>query len=136
MCIVTKGDSAIEFDTAKIYEAVCRAMEDVMSEIEEAVKEAVERVGKALYSFAHSITHWLLHAYYSVTELVRRKNCFDLTATIRFEIFILVLVRFLAVSFLQYFHELLTACLKRIQDRGSSENSDSDCNLYLGVIPA
>lgn len=73
MCIVTKGDSAIEFDTAKIYEAVCRAMDDVISEIEEAVKESVERVGKALYSFAHSITHSLLHAYYSVTELVRRK---------------------------------------------------------------
>lgn len=140
MCsVVIKEGRTVEFDVSKICEAVQKAyetLESVFDEIDEMVEEAIDNLGRLLYSFAHSLAHWLLHAYAVFTSRIKKAICFDPYSAIRLTAIIFIRVKLLTVSILGYIHVYRVARLLRTQDRGSDESSDSDVIDFYRFIMA
>ena len=79
-----------------------------------------------MYSLAHSLAHWVLHAYYSFRSRIRQAITFDPHSAVRLATVVLIRVKLLTVTFLEHAHVYRAARLLRTQDRGTGENSDSD----------
>ncbi len=140
MCIIKRDGSVIEFDVSKIREAISKtfeALEPVIEEIDAMVEEAIDNLGRAMYTFAHSLAHWVLHTFYAVTSRIREAICFDPSSAVRLALTVRIRVKILTVSFLEHAHVYRAACLLRTQDRGDDENSDSDIIIdFFSLIPA
>lgn len=138
--VVKRDGRIIEFDIGKISEAiskVIKALVPVLEEIDEMVEEAIGKLGRAMYTFAHSLAHWVLHTFYTVTSRIREAICFDPYNSARLALAVRIRVKILTVSFLEHAHVYWTACLHRTQDRGGDDNSDSDIDInLLSLIPA
>lgn len=127
--VVKRDGRIIEFDIKKISEAILKAfeaLEPVLEEIDAVVEEAIDNLGRAMYSLAHSLAHWVLHAYYDITSRIRQAITYDPCSAVRLAIAVQIRVRLLTVSFLEHAHVYRAARLLRTQDRGTDDNSDSD----------
>ena len=137
--VVKRDGGIIEFDIGKICEAITKAFEALQSELEgihEMVEEAIGNLGKTMFTFAHSLAHWVLHTFYLLTSRISKAICFDPYSAVRLAIVVRIWVRLLTASFLEHAHVYRVACLLRTQDRGGEDNSDSDNIDILSVIPA
>lgn len=127
--VVKRDGRIIEFNIEKISEAIQKAfaaLEPVLEEIDAMVEEAVDNFGRVVYSLAHSLAHWVLHAYYSFRSRIRQAITFDPRSAVRLATVVLIRVKLLTVTFLEHVHVYRAARLLRTQDRGTGENSDSD----------
>lgn len=127
--VVKRDGRIIDFDLGKISEAIQKAfaaVEPVLEEIDAMVEEAVDNFGRVMYSLAHSLAHWVLHAYYSFRSRIRQAITFDPRSAVRLATVVLIRVKLLTVTFLEHAHVYRAARLLRTQDRGTGENSDSD----------
>ena len=127
--VVKRDGRIIEFNIEKISEAIQKAfatVEPVLEEIDAMVEEAVDNFGRGMYSLAHSLAHWVLHAYYSFRSRIRQAITFDPRIAVRLATVVLIRVKLLTVTFLEHAHVYRAARLLRTQDRGTGENSDSD----------
>ena len=137
--VVKRDRRIIDFDIGKISEAITKAFEALQSEFEEMhemVEEAIGNLGRTMFTFAHSLAHWVFHTFYLVTSRISKAICFDPYSAVRLAIVIRIWVRILTASFLEYAHVYRVACLLRTQDRGGEDNSDSDNIDILSIIPA
>lgn len=137
--VVKRDGRIIEFDIGKICEAITKAFEALQSEFEEIhemVEEAIGNLDRTMFTFAHSLAHWVLHTFYLVTSRISKTICFDPYSAVRLAMIILIWVRLLTASFLEHAHVYRAACLLRTQDRGGEDNSDSDDIDILSIIPA
>ena len=127
--VVKRDGRIIEFNIEKISEAIQKAfaaVEPVLEEIDAMVEETVDNFGRVMYSLAHSLAHWVLHAYYSFSSRIRQAITFDPRSAVRLATVVLIRVKLLTVTFLEHAHVYRAARLLRTQDRGTGENSDSD----------
>ena len=127
--VIKKDGRVIEFDIGKISEAIQKAfaaVEPVPERIDAMVEEAVDNLGRVMYSIAHSLAHWVLHVYFSLTSRIIEAITFDPCNAARLAIAVQIRVRLLTVSFLEHAYVCRVAHLLRTQDRGTDENSDSD----------
>lgn len=127
--VVKRDGRIIEFDIGKISEAIQKAfaaVEPVLEEIDAMMEEAIDNFGRVMYSLAHSLAHWVLHAYYSFSSRIRQAITFDPHSAVRLATVVLIRVKLLTVTFLEHVHVYRAARLLRTQDRGTGENSDSD----------
>ena len=127
--VVKRDGRIIEFNIEKISEAIQKAfaaLEPVLEELDAMVEEAVDNFGRVMYSLAHSLAHWVLHAYYSFRSRIRQAITFDPRSAVRLATVVLIRVKLLTVTFLEHAHVYRAARLLRTQDRGTGENSDSD----------
>ena len=138
--VVKRDGRIVEFDIGKICEAITKAFESlqpVIEEIDEMVEEAIGNLGRAMYTFAHSLAHWVLQTFYTVTSRIREAICYDPYSAVRLALAVRIRVKILTVSFLEHAHVYRAARLLRTQDRGDDENSDSDIDIkILSFIPA
>ena len=127
--VVKRDGRIIEFNIEKIIEAIQKAfaaVEPVLEEIDAMMEEAIDNFGRIVYSLAHSLAHWVLHAYYSFSSRIRQAITFDPHSAVRLATVVLIRVKLLTVTFLEHAHVYRAARLLRTQDRGIGENSDSD----------
>ena len=127
--VVKRDGRIIEFNIEKISEAIRKAfaaVEPVLEEIDAMMEEAIDNFGRIVYSLAHSLAHWVLHAYYSFRSRIRQAITFDPRSAVRLATVVLIRVKLLTVTFLEHVHVYRAARLLRTQDRGTGENSDSD----------
>ena len=127
--VVKRDGRIIEFDVGKICEAIQKAfdaLEPVLEEIDAMVEEAIDNLGRTMYSLAHSLAHWVLHAYFNFRSRIRQAITFDPRSAVRLATVVLIRVKLLTVTFLEHAHVYRAARLLRTQDRGTGENSDSD----------
>ena len=152
MCsVVIRDGTVVELDMEIIREAIMKAI-DVVSEIEKTISEAVKNISEALGTLAHTLGHLVLHArsdaYRELEVLVNavaRIVLFTLNVaasrikgSVRFDPFlskrlsaaIRNRVKHLTAVFQEHDRVLRESCIKRSQDRGSDENSDSDYPDY------
>ncbi len=127
--VVKRDGRVIEFDISKIREAILKAfeaLEPALEEFDEMVEEAIGNFGRAMYTFAHSLAHWVLHAFFEFTSRIRQAITFDPHSAVRLAAVICIRVKLLTASFLEHVHVYRAARLFRTQDRGVDDNSDSD----------
>lgn len=137
--VVKRDGTEIEFDISKICEAIQKAFETVTSvleEIDEMVEEVIGNIERGLYSFAHSLAHWVFHTFYLITSRIKKAICFDPYSAVRLAIVVKIRVKLLTATYLEHAHVQRTARLLRTQDRGGEDNSDSDNIDFLCIIPA
>lgn len=127
--VVKKDGRVVEFNIGRISGAILKAfeaLEPVFEELDEMIEEIIGNFEKGLYTFAHSLAHWVFHTFSVISARIRTAICFDSYSAVRLAIVICIRVKLLTASFLEYAHAYRAAWLFRIQDRGVDDNSNSD----------
>jgi len=128
--VIKRDGEVVEFDISKI----CEAIQKVFESIETIVEEVVENITNALGAFAHTLAHMFLHAFHHVAGAFRRVLTYNPAAMLQMAAIIRIKIKLLTASYLEHANVSRNEQLLRIQDRGSSEDPDSEIFSSISTI--
>ena len=115
----------IEISMEVILSAI-RNSHDAITVAETITTTATTKVSNALYSFCHSLYHYLLDRYYSFIAKKRDNRITYRRSAVLIMAEVNAYVARLTLSYLDHIRMILRSRMLRSQDRGSSEETNND----------